>query len=148
MDDAADLVIANPLSPSEVCNGIIGAYTAGMTFTLKSVTTDTAARESSVARSVIDGICSMAKVIDASMRTFLVVANVITWRGRKPQTTGSKCFGERLEGDGRQSKGQTKKRGDDTSKRMTSQPDVGVRIEFSDIVIQLLSGLIIVSLVS
>jgi hypothetical protein len=77
----------------------------------------------------------VTKVIDTSMRTFLVVANVVAWRCGKAQTTGSKCFGERLKCDSGQSKGQAEKRGDNTTKGMTSQPDVGIRIEFGDIVV-------------
>jgi len=141
-------VVADPLSPSEVCNRIVGAYAPGMTFSLESITTDTAARECSVACSVVDGICSMAKVIDAGMGTFLVVADMVAWRCWKAKATGSKCFGECLECDGRQPKGESKKRGHDTSKRMTSQPDVGVGIEFGDVVVELLGGLVVVSLVS
>ena len=135
MYNAADFVIANALSPSEIFNGVVGAFTTSMTTSLESVTTDSAAREGSIASSVIDWICGMAKVIDTSMRTFLVIADVITWRGRKAKTTSSKCFGECLECDSRQSKGQTEKRGDDTTKGMTSQPDVGIGIKFSDIVV-------------
>jgi hypothetical protein len=104
-------------------------------FSLESISANSAARESSVASSVIDRISSVTEVIDAGMRTFLVVANVVTWRGRKTKATGSECFGESLKRDSRQPKGQTEKRGDDTTKGMTSQPNVGVGIELSDVVV-------------
>jgi hypothetical protein len=116
VDDDANLVIADPLSPSEVCNRIVGTFASGVAFSLESISADSAARESSVASSIIDGICSVAKVIDAGVRTFLVVTNMVTWRSRKAKATGSKCFRESLECDSRQSKGQTEERGDDTTK--------------------------------
>jgi hypothetical protein len=135
VDDDANFVIANALSPSEICNRVVGTFASGVAFSLESISANSAARESGVASSVIDGIRSMTKVIDAGVRTFLVVANMVTWRGRKAKATGSKCFRECLECDCGQSKGQTEKRGDDTTKRMTSQPDVGIWVEFSDIVV-------------
>jgi hypothetical protein len=135
VDDDTNFVIANALSPSKIGNRVIGTFASGVTFSLESISANSAARESSVASSIIDGIRSMAKVIDAGMRTFLVVANVVTWRGRKAEATGSKCFGESLKCDSRQSKGQTEKRGDDTTKRVASQPNIGIGIQFSDIVV-------------
>jgi len=97
VDDDADFVITNALSPSEICNRIVGTFAAGMAFSLESISANSAAGESSVACSIIDGIRSMSKVIDAGVRAFLVVANVVSWRSRQTKTTSSQCFGESLE---------------------------------------------------
>lgn len=105
MDNTADLVSANCLSPPKVCDCIISACTSSMAISLEGVSTDSAARKSSVASSVIDRIGSMSEVISTSMRTLLVIANVVSWRGGKAETTGSECFRESLECDGRQSEG-------------------------------------------
>lgn len=135
VNNTANFVVANTLSPAKIFNRVVGTFTASMTTSLESISTNGATRESSVARSVINGICGMSKMIDTSMRTFLVVADMVTWGCRKAKATGSKCFGECLECDSRQSKGQTEERGDNTTEGMTSQPDVGIWIEFSDIVV-------------
>jgi len=115
VDDDTDFVITNALSPTEVCNCIVGTFASGVTFSLESISANGTARESGVASSIIDGICSMAKVIDTGMGTFLVISNMVSWRSREAKATSSQCFGESLKCDSGQSKGQTKKRSDDTS---------------------------------
>jgi hypothetical protein len=135
VNDNTNFVIANALSPSKVRNRVVGAFASSVAFSLESISANSAARESGVAGSVIDGIRSMTKMIDAGVRAFLVVANVVAWRSGKAKATGSECFWKCLKCNSRQSKRQTEKRGDDTTKGMTSQPNVGIGVEFSDVVV-------------
>lgn len=100
MDDIADLVGADALSPSKVCHRVVSACASSMAVSLESVSTNSATRKGSVASSVVDGVGSVPKVIGTSMRTLLVVANVVSWRSGKAKATGSKCFRECLECDG------------------------------------------------
>lgn len=115
MDDIADLVSTDCLSPTKVCYCVVSACASSMAVSLEGVSTDGAARKRSVASSVIDRIGSMPEMIGTSVRTLLVITNVVSWRSGKAEATGSKCFRECLECDGWQTKGQTKERRYDTT---------------------------------
>lgn len=87
-----------------------------MALSLKSITTNGTARKGTVASSHVDRIGSVTEMISTGMRTILVVANVVTRRSRKTETTGSKGLGESLKGNSGKTEGKAKKRSDDTTK--------------------------------
>lgn len=144
----ANLVSANGDPPAKVFNGVICTRTSGVTFALEGITGNGTTRIGRVAGTHVDWVSSVSKVVDTSVGTVLVIANVIAWRSRESKPACSQSIGKRLKGDGWQAKSKAKERSNDTAEGVASQPDVGVGVELSDVVVEVLSSMVVVGLVS
>ena len=145
-DDIANLMSADCDPPPQIAHGVVGTRASCVALALKGVACDGAEGRSRIASTHVDWVGRVAEVVSGSIRARLMATNVVAWRGRKSQTSRGKGVRESLVREGRKAKGQAKEGGDDTSKRVSSEPYTGIGIQGGNVVVQLLSSCVVMTL--
>lgn len=117
-----------------------------MTLALECIASNGAKGRGGVTDAHVNRISRVAKVPSARVWSSLMTTNVIAWWSGKTQTSGGQSVREGLEGDGWETKCQAEKGTDDTTERVTGKPDICIRVEGCDVVIELLHCRVIVAL--
>jgi len=87
-------------------------------------------------------------MMDAGTWSGLMASDAVTWRRWQAKASSSHGVWVGFESHNRQAVGQTKKCADNATERVTRHPDIGVRIAFGDVVIQIASGKVVVTLLA
>jgi hypothetical protein len=145
-DHVHDAMGADTWSPSEVSDSVVDTGAASMALRLKSVACDRAEGGGSIACTHKYWVSGMAVVMDASAWSGLVTSDTVTrWR-RQAKAGSSHGIWVSLESHDRQAVSQTQERANNATQGVTRHPDVGVRIAFSNIVVQVAGGEVVVTL--
>jgi hypothetical protein len=147
-DYVHNAVGADAWTPAEITDGVVDACAASVALRLQSVAGDRAQRSGGVTGAHEDRVCGVAEVVDASARSGLMTANAIAWWSRQAKTSSGHGIWVGFEGHDGYAICQTEERADNATKRMTCKPDIGVRIAFGHIVVQVASGKVIVALLA
>lgn len=143
MNDLLDPVRSGTYTPAKVSDGIISAYRSRVADALHSITSNGAHGGRRVAQTHVHRICRMAKMVDARACPVLMSAKVVVWRGRQSQSRCCHSLTRGLVGNDRKAVGQAKKTARGSSERVSGNPDVSIGIQRSDVVVEILNGVVV-----
>lgn len=85
----------------------------------------------------------MAKMVDARSCPVLMSAKVVVWRGRQSESRCCHSLTRGFVGNDGKAVGQAKKTARRSSERVSGNPDVSVGIQRSDVVVEILNGIVV-----
>jgi hypothetical protein len=139
---------ADAWTPAEIADGVVDACAACVALRLQSVAGDRAQRSGGVTGAHEDRVGGMAEMVNAGAWSGLVTTDAITWWRGQAKTSGSHGIWVCFKGHDGHAVRQTEERTDNATKRVTCKPDIGVRIAFGHIVVQVASGKVVMALLA
>lgn len=130
-------------APSKIFDSIIYAFVSGVAYTLHSISSKCTATRSFVALTHVDRIGCMAEVKASGEFAALQCADLMAWRRRKTQTGGSHGVGNSLKGHSGMPVCESNEGRHCAAQGVTSHPDLSVRVESSDVVVEILSSIVV-----
>lgn len=134
---------ANADTPTLVCHGIIGTHLPGVTRRLHRIAAPCAYRVNTIASPHIHRVSSMSDVVGTGVTAQLRKPWILTRRSGETQPSCRQRFRHSFKSHGRQTKCQAKQTRYGTSKRMTSQPDICIRVDLRHVGVEINGGSIV-----
>lgn len=147
MDHALDTVIADSNAPALVGHSVVGADSPSVADAFHGVAAQRAAAVGAVACAHEDGVSCLAKVVAPSHLPLLMKAEIVARRDRQTQPGSCHCLGRCFKRDARQTKREAEQTAHCAPERVSRNPDVGVWIQRSDIVVEILRSVVVSVLV-